>query len=136
MSEDIQTGQRRKWRWLSRAIRASTKTDGPYMLGAVIVKGGAMLAAEPNRFRNHRATSDTGWSVHAEAAALHAASRSHLAGATLYVARITPAGRVGMAKPCAECEAAAAAAGITKVVYTTTDGGNATMRPQMSSTAH
>lgn len=42
-------------------------------------------------------------------------------GATAYVARHTSTGQ-GLSKPCAACEEALRAAGVRKVVYSTTDG--------------
>src|SRR4030066_470987 len=41
---------------------------------------------------------------------------------TLYVARITQAGRIGMSKPCPVCEMALREAGIKKVIYTNSGG--------------
>ena len=47
---------------------------------------------------------------------------SLLRGATAYVVRINKEGELRMARPCEDCWAAMAAAGIRKVVYSKDDG--------------
>lgn len=107
--------------WLDIATRQASQADGHFKVGAVIVRGGRVLASEYNRVRNDPAVIDTGWSIHAEAAALSASARCTVANATLYVARLTPGGRTALARPCPSCAQAAQQAGISRVVFTGDD---------------
>jgi tRNA(Arg) A34 adenosine deaminase TadA len=87
--------------------------------GAVIVKGGRVLAVGVNANRN--IATNTSFpkfenAVHAEVAALKACSDT--VGATLYVARVNNQGEERMSKPCPACYAAIVKAGIRKVIFT------------------
>lgn len=109
----------------SRAIAlAARSTHSQWHLGAVLWRGGSVLAAGANTVRNHPSIVDnahlTDCSVHAEAAALKRAGNPK--GATLYVARVTRQGRLGLAKPCGHCEEAIRAAGVRRVCFTTGTG--------------
>ena len=86
--------------------------------GALIVKGGRVVAVGVNHFRNHPKYVHSDYSTHAEIAALKACSDIDLSNATIYVARVTQGGRISMSKPCAECSKALAIKGIKKIVYT------------------
>ena len=68
------------------------------------------------RFSN----SDEKICIHAEVAALHAASRimKNLSSCTLYIARAMANDNPGMAKPCKVCAGAIEQFGITKVYWT------------------
>jgi pyrimidine deaminase RibD-like protein len=101
---------------------AANNTDYPkWPLGAVIVKGGAVMGIGWYKLRN-RPTVVAGCSEHAEQAALRRARKSDLNGATIFVARVGKGGEPRVARPCSECENALRAAGIKKVVYTHEDG--------------
>lgn len=112
--------------WLARAARiAAASFEGEHSLGAVVVKSGRVLAVGANR---HRQTLDTAvnggvprdaWSFCAEETALKQIEDG--AGATLYVARVTPGGNYGLAKPCKKCRNLIKEKGISRVVYTTRD---------------
>jgi tRNA(Arg) A34 adenosine deaminase TadA len=117
------TGRHR--RWIRRALAlAAENASGGYRLGAIAVRAGRPLAVGVNRHRNdpqrlpelHR----DHWSEHAEDACLRKAPSTQ--GATVYVARLTPGGRLAMARPCPRCWDKLVAAGVTTVVYTVNGG--------------
>lgn len=116
-------------RWLRNAMRAALDSVGGYRLGAVAVRGGSVLGRGANRHRNDPLATGTldreAWSVHAEQACLRGIRSGRARGGTLYVARLSPAGRPRLARPCGVCAAVARSAGINKVVYTTNGGAAA-----------
>ncbi len=108
------------------ATKSANKSTYNYRLGCVITKGKRVLATgynsisycSVNNFKNSR---------HAEMDAilkvLHKPNGlSSLAGATLYVSRITQAGRTALAKPCVKCMGLIHSVGIKSIVYTTPNG--------------
>ncbi len=107
-------------RWLLRAAGLASRASGHHRLGAVLVRGGSVIAVGYNSTRNDPRNTDGCWSTHAETRALRLAGAPR--GATLYVARVTPGGRTAMARPCADCAMDLRAAGVATVVYTTDDG--------------
>jgi deoxycytidylate deaminase len=88
-------------------------------MGAVLVKGGRVLAGASNGFRNPAGMDGVPFemcSVHAEVATLKRAKQAQ--GATIYVARILRTGNRGLAKPCIRCENDLIAAGVKRAVWT------------------
>lgn len=106
------------------ASKHAEKSTHRHRLGAVIVKGGRVLATGHNEIRYSKELQKG--SVHAEEAAilklLKAKRLSDLAGAELYVSRVCNSGRVGMARPCSNCLSLIQSVGIRKVFYTTDAG--------------
>ena len=96
-----------------------------HKLGAVIVKGGRILATGYNSLRPARELKTE--TLHAEAAAvlklLKARRLSDLSGAEIYVTRFTRGGRVGLACPCSNCRDLLTSVGVKRVYYTTDSGG-------------
>lgn len=92
-------------------------------VGAVITKGGRVLASACNKLRYSR-RNDRPWpSMHAEESAIlkvlrHPAGLRKLQGATLYVSRVKKDGTCGLAKPCKDCQDLIDSVGIKKVIYT------------------
>jgi deoxycytidylate deaminase len=111
------------------ASRQAEKSTHRYKLGAVIVKGGRVLSTGYNEIRYSKELQKG--SIHAEEAAilklLKAKRLSDLAGADLYVSRISHGGYSRLSCPCAGCMALIRAVLIKKVIYTTDDGGTATL---------
>jgi deoxycytidylate deaminase len=107
-------------RWLARAAELAGRASGHHRLGAVLVRGGSVIAVGYNSTRNDPRNTDGCWSVQAETRALRQAGAPR--GATLYVARVTPGGRTALARPCEDCASDLRAAGVDTVVYTTDDG--------------
>lgn len=111
---------------LKQASRIAAESDvHKYKLGAVIERGGRVLAVGVNSYRtygrHYRETDDfpprSVWTYHAEEAALKAVGME-ANGATLYVSRVNKRGDVRMAKPCKDCMELIKKAGIKRIVYT------------------
>jgi len=89
--------------------------------GAVIVKGGRVLATGMNKERNHPliVSSEhikTHCSVHAEIDALKKAG--NVRGATMYIGRVNRRGQERNSRPCDKCYVSIINSGIKKIVYT------------------
>ena len=113
------------------ASRIARKSQfGQHRLGAVIVKGGRVLSTGFNSLRYSKELKKG--NVHAEEAAilklLKAKRQSSLVGSTMYVTRFTPAGHIGLAKPCVHCQSLIQAVGIRDVLYTDNNGGIGTLK--------
>jgi tRNA(Arg) A34 adenosine deaminase TadA len=108
----------RHLRFLELAARNAAQSNCPFKHGALLVRGGAVLASSPNRHRNPPSISYLGSSLHAETGALR---RANAAGATLYVARLAPTG-LALSRPCPRCWTAIQRAGVKTVVYSTGTG--------------
>jgi deoxycytidylate deaminase len=95
-----------------------------HKLGAVIVKGGNIVATGYNEIRPSKTTRTP--TLHAEAAAikklLDRRDFKSLAGSTMYVTRFTRGGSIGLARPCDSCMALVLSVGIRTVIYSTVDG--------------
>lgn len=111
------------------SVRAAKKqaNKSPFKqhkVGAVIVKGGRILSTGFNSIRWNKKLQKN--NIHAEESAivkLLTERRIHdLVGADIYVTRFTKGGRVGMARPCGNCNRLIATCGIRRVYYTTDDG--------------
>jgi deoxycytidylate deaminase len=93
-------------------------------LGAVIVKGNRVLSTGYNEIRWSSKLRKS--SIHAEEAAIVKLLKENrledLADASIYISRVCPSGRTGLAKPCHSCEALIKSVGLCKVVYTTDQG--------------
>lgn len=90
-----------------------------WKLGAVVRKGGRVLAVGWNVDKNVPENVEMDWaacSVHAEVSALKQVSDP--SGSIVYVARVTRGGRVGMAKPCKRCRAYLTDVRVKRAVYT------------------
>lgn len=110
-------------RWLAKASQlAATAPHEKWRVGAVIVSSGRVLSTGVNRYRNHpsKVMSLDGVSYHAEQVAIRRAG--DVSNATIYVARITKSGYIGMAMPCERCQELLYANGIHTAVWTTKSG--------------
>ncbi len=90
-------------------------------LGAVIVRGNRVLSTGYNEIRYSKELRKS--NIHAEESAivklLKARRQNELVGADIYVSRVCPSGRSGLAAPCASCNALIRSVGINRVFYTT-----------------
>lgn len=86
--------------------------------GAVIVKGGSVIAVGVNRMQNDPKTVKSNFSTHAEIAALRSCSDVDLKNATVYIARVNRAGRPMLSAPCHDCACALLVRGVKKIIYT------------------
>lgn len=110
---------------MNRAISAAhLATHAKWRLGSVIVRGGSILGVGYNRSRNDPTVIEDEkyfeCSTHAEVSAIK--STKNAKGAKLFVARLTPADNLALAKPCPRCLQAIKEAGIKKIYYTSSDG--------------
>jgi deoxycytidylate deaminase len=78
---------------------------------AIVTRGGAVLAMGHNLE-----------GIHAEAMALGKLWPSERVGTRLQSLRLRRDGTLGMAKPCAECQALIEASGVKQVIYSDGDG--------------
>ncbi len=110
---------------MTKAMRSASKealksSFKQHRVGAVIVKGGNILSTGYNQLRPSKLLQTN--TLHAEAAAILKLLKEHrledLSGATLYVTRFTKGGKVGMARPCPECESLIRSVGISRVYFT------------------
>jgi deoxycytidylate deaminase len=103
------------------AMKSSFKQ---HRLGAVIVKGSRVLSTGFNKYGYDSFSRKP--TMHAEASAvlklLKQRRLADLAGAEIYVTRYTKGGRVGLARPCADCLQLLRSSGISKIHYTTNTG--------------
>lgn len=110
--------------FLNLAQKAAGASECVQRHGAVVVRGGSVLAIGVNKWRNDITLANDMFdegrsadvSVHAEIDALSRVSNP--AGATIYIARVNKAGEPKLSKPCNMCAKALDDAGITKIVYT------------------
>jgi pyrimidine deaminase RibD-like protein len=112
----------RQLKWLNYAVDvSSTATHYQWRVGAVLVKGGRVLSMGVNRYRNLPSQVDLeGVSYHAEEVALKRAG--DVEGATIFVARVTRSGHLGLAKPCERCQELLHAHGVHSAVWTEPTG--------------
>lgn len=92
-------------------------------VGAVICKGGRVLASAYNETRYNRKTGRSWESIHAEEAAVikilnKPNGLKKLAGSTIYVSRILKDGSTSLAKPCIKCQTLLNSVGIKKIIHT------------------
>lgn len=109
----------RHTRWLDLAVKvAETSTYDRYRMGAVIVRGNRVLSLGTNRLQNspHIAGHHPLCSQHAEEKALSLCGNTR--GATMYIGRLTPAGNIGLARPCERCTTQIETSGIKNVYWT------------------
>lgn len=92
-------------RWLRTALQQAEKATHPkWRVGAVVVRGGSVVGQGSNRYRNSPANvGHRDVSYHAEDVALRRAGENS-SGSTIYVARLTMGGDLGLAKPCSRCQ--------------------------------
>lgn len=92
-------------KWLTYAVdECSNASHSQWRVGAVLVKGGRVLSVGVNRYRNHPSKVEVNdVSYHAEEVAIRKAGDP--SGATIYVARLTRSGKIGLARPCVRCQA-------------------------------
>lgn len=98
-------------------IRAALRSLDYFRHGAIVTKGGNILATGYNH--DH---------THAEVAALSKLWPSKRAGCTVWSLRVTNGGNLANGKPCPECLRYMLDAGVAKVVYSTADREIETMR--------
>ena len=118
--------------FLNLALKTALESDCRQRVGAVVVKGGSILAVATNRDYNDPAYLEEAKvrdhaSICAERRALAMISDDAAKGAIVYVAR---ARRIdddhGCSKPCERCAAVMEAAGVKRSVFVAADEGDDT----------
>lgn len=112
---------------LERGMRAAIKAallSGAehHRVGAALFKGKALVSIGWNSKKTHPASLTRYKAHHAEFACLTGLYKTDLATTTIFVARITKGGNIGMSKPCDACSSLLRASGIKKVFYTNNKG--------------
>lgn len=106
---------------LNKALELSMLSECSNKHGALISKNGKTISVGINYDVNCNSictNPKTEASVHAEVAALKAAWKTDLNGASIYVARRNTKGEPLLSKPCLNCQEALKKRGISKVYYT------------------
>lgn len=115
---------RKQKSFLDQAMRMAETSDVEQNRhGAVIVKGGRVLARGANSWRNKAMLNMSAEEVTPEAITVHAEIDalnriSDPSGVTVYVARMGKNGDSKFSRPCDRCTIALAKAGVKQVVYT------------------
>ena len=93
-----------------------------HRVGAVIMKGKSIVSIGRNVKKTHP-NCPTNYSQHAEFnAAIGLDSYANHSGLTIYIARLTRTGKIGISKPCEFCERLLINLGIHRVVFSNDDG--------------
>lgn len=103
-------------KYLDLACKLARQSECSIKHGAVLVKGGSVVAVGFNKPRNNSVTGGGFYTTHAEIDCINQAGKT--LGATLYVARINSRGAPMFSRPCENCMKAIQKAGIRKVYYT------------------
>ncbi|MGW2557557.1 hypothetical protein [Streptomyces sp. NPDC001635] len=106
--------------YLELAVKQAMRSQCRYRVGAVLTRGGRILACSCNRYRNSSVVDYRHATFHAEEVLLRLARSTY--GTVIYVARVNKAGRAVMARPCTRCQKALASSGISRAHYTTMSG--------------
>lgn len=107
-------------RYLTLALKQASRSRCRHRVGAVLVKGGRILARSCNSRRNSPRIDFRHATFHAEEALVRRLRQAQ--GAVVYVARIDRSGAPQLARPCARCQRALATRGIVMACYTTATG--------------
>lgn len=109
-------------KWLSYAVDESQNgSHSQWRVGAVLVRSGRVLSVGVNRYRNSPSKVDIeGVSYHAEEVAIRRAGNTQ--GSTIYVARLTRSGKIGLARPCKRCQALLLEHGVQYAIWTEPTG--------------
>ncbi len=115
-------GKHARYFRMARAVSEESLYEG-YHHGALLVKGGSILSASPNRgglcsfgsrFYPYKKGSPT---PHAEIGCILGVDRSVTTGATVYVCRVGKQGDFRLSKPCEMCVGTLRYVGVRRVVW-------------------
>jgi pyrimidine deaminase RibD-like protein len=95
------------------ALKTSANSDGPHKLGAVVVSAGRVLSHQSNFYSN---------SLHAEVRAVNKVPEDLRKNSTIVVVRQRRTQKMGLAKPCGDCEAYLRKCGVKCVIYSNEQG--------------
>jgi len=110
--------------------QALKSTHAKHRMGAVIVKGGRVLATGYNELRPSSIIGRP--TLHAEASAILKLLKENrledLIGSTLYVTRFTRGGTISCSRPCEHCTNLIRSVGIRSVLFISEEGSTETMK--------
>jgi deoxycytidylate deaminase len=110
-------------RGIRSAIKAALKSNhGKFRVGSAILKGSSVISTGYNCRKTNPNSNTRYFSQHGELRCLLSASGIDIAGSDIFVARVTPGGRLGMARPCEKCLEVLRKAGIRRAIYTDQSG--------------
>ena len=92
-----------------------------HRVGAVLMKGKSVVAAGCNSKKTHPLCI-TDFTQHAEFNVCSKVDYSFLNQLTIYIVRLTRTNRIGMSKPCEECEKLLIGANLNRVYYSNANG--------------
>jgi deoxycytidylate deaminase len=115
---------------MRHALKAAqfSEVQGRNRVGAAILKGKTLVSLGWNSDKTHPESKTRYHAHHAEFSCLVGTKKMDVSGSTLFVARVTRRGKLGISKPCNECEQVIRASGIRKVFYLDHEGNVAMMR--------
>ena len=116
-------------RHLPLAISVAAQSEGvgkrkAFRVGAVLYKSKTVYSARCNQLKTHPLLAPyTKWPfLHAESSCIIHHGIDHCSGLDLLGVRLTPSGKLTMAKPCPTCESFMQDAGIRNVYYSNQEG--------------
>ena len=109
---------------IQRAVEMASYSDCPnYKLGAVLMKGNKLISQGYNIFKKSHTQSKTIYNgIHAEFSCLYNVDYEKARNAALFVARVTNAGVLSMARPCDVCLELLRERGVRVFYYTDYEG--------------
>ena len=110
-------------RGIRSAIKAALKSNhGKFRVGSAILKGSSVISTGYNCRKTHPKSNTRYHSQHGETRCLRSAASYDVHGSDIFVARVTPGGKLGMARPCEPCLEVLRKAGIRRAIYTDRSG--------------
>jgi deoxycytidylate deaminase len=109
----------RNARGIAAAIKAAGYSIAPHFrVGSALMSGSEIISTGWNQtFKTSPASTSRYCSIHSELHCTSGVDRNKLHRATLYVVRVTPGGRISMARPCQDCWKIIKLLPITKVIW-------------------
>lgn len=106
------------------ALKEAHRSDCPsYRLGAALMNKSRLISSGRNFFKKSHTKSKTMYNgIHAEFHCLNGVDPDKCKNCALFVARVTNAGTISMARPCIDCMDLLRAYGIRVFYYTDYDG--------------
>ena len=116
-----------KHKYFKLAKKMASKSQYHQQIGAVIVNRNDVVSVGYNQTKTHPKSPQPIWkTIHAEADCVIFADPKDLQGSDIYVYREYKSGKPATAKPCSDCWAFLAHAGVKRVHYTCSVNGYTT----------
>lgn len=117
-------------RGIKYALKAAqfSEVQGRNHVGAAILKGKCLISLGWNSDKTHPNSKTRYHGHHAEFSCLVGTKKMDISGSTMFVVRVTRMGKLGISKPCPECQDVIRGSGIKKVYYLDPEGKVSLMR--------